>query len=231
MIRGIAIELLLLLSTQSFAQRDSTVLFKELPAEVTNIKFRNNLTESVDLNIITYEYFYNGGGIAAGDINNDGWIDLYFTGNMVGNKLYLNKGNMVFEDITKQAGVVGHQGWKTGVTMADVNGDGLPDIYVCYSGNGDTNSRRNELFINEGNLKFKEEAKKFGLDLPDYSTQAAFFDYDLDGDLDMYLLNHNIKTLRRFDASAMKFLRDPYAGDKLMRNDNGHFTDVRKGGY
>lgn len=203
-----------------------TPLFTSLPSSSTGIKFKNTLTESVNLNIIAYEYFFNGGGVAAGDINNDGLTDLYFTGNMVGNKLYLNKGNMVFEDITKEAGVSGREGWKTGVTMADVNGDGLLDIYVCYSGNGDTNSRHNQLFINHGNLKFKDEAKKYGLDLPDYSTQAAFFDYDLDGDLDMFLLNHNIKTLRRFDASAMKFMRDPFAGDKLFRNDGGRFTDV-----
>src|SRR4030095_8015221 len=104
--------------------------------------------ESTDLNIIAYEYFYNGGGVAAGDINNDGLIDLYFTGNMVENKLYLNKGNMVFEDITRQAGVAGHEGWKTGVVMADVNGDGLVDIYVCYSGKDNSASRTNQLFIN-----------------------------------------------------------------------------------
>ena len=217
--------LLIHLSINSKAQ-DKEPLFSPLPSDQTQINFSNTLSESVDLNIITYEYFYNGGGVAAGDINNDGLIDLYFTGNMVSNKLYLNKGNMVFEDITRQAGVGGHPGWKTGVTMADVNGDGLLDIYVCYSGSGDSVARRNQLFINNGNLKFKDEARQYGLDLPDYSTQAAFFDYDLDGDLDVYLLNHNIKTLRRFDASAMKFLRDPYAGDKLLRNDNGHFVDV-----
>jgi len=210
----------------SYAQQTSAPLFTKLSSSLTNVRFKNTLTESVDLNIIAYEYFYNGGGVAAGDINNDGLIDLYFTGNMSGNKLYLNKGNMVFEDITKESGVGGHAGWKTGVTMADVNGDGLLDIYVCYSGNGDTTSRRNQLFINQGNLKFKDEAKKYGLNLPDYSTQAVFFDYDLDGDLDMFLLNHNIKTLRRFDASAMKFMRDPFAGDKLFRNDEGHFKDV-----
>jgi enediyne biosynthesis protein E4 len=201
-------------------------LFTPVPSSHSNITFSNQLKETIDNNIITYEYFYNGGGVAAGDINNDGLIDLFFTSNTGDCKLYLNKGNFVFEDITRQAGVEGHAGWKTGVTMADVNGDGLLDIYVCYSGDVDSNSRRNQLFINQGNLKFKDEAKQYGLDDPGYSTQAVFFDYDLDGDLDMFLLNHNIKTLRRFDASAMKNMHDFYAGDKLFRNDNGHFVNV-----
>ncbi|MBX7139976.1 MAG: VCBS repeat-containing protein [Chitinophagales bacterium] len=200
-------------------------LFAPVPVSQSNIGFKNQLTESVDLNIITYEYFFNGGGVAAGDINNDGLIDLYFTGNMVPDKLYLNKGNLQFEDITNSAGVGGHDGWKTGVTMADVNGDGWLDIYVCYSGK-DSLHRNNQLFINQHNLTFKDEAKERNLAFHDYSTQAAFLDYDRDGDLDIYLLNHNIKFFRRLDASAMKSQRDANAGDRLLRNDDGKFTDV-----
>ncbi|MFI5136106.1 MAG: FG-GAP repeat domain-containing protein, partial [Chitinophagales bacterium] len=165
------------LIAELFAQQ-SAPLFTELPSTRTHIDFKNTLTESVDLNAITYEYFYNGGGVAVGDINNDGLPDLFFTGNMVENKLYLNKGNMKFEDITKKAGVAGHPGWRTGVTMVDINGDGLLDIYVCYSGKGDSTSRRHQLFINQGNMTFKDEAAEYGLDVTDNSTQAVFFDYD-----------------------------------------------------
>jgi len=210
---------------ESFAQRNAP-LFTELPATRTHIDFKNTLTETVDLNAITYEYFYNGGGVAVGDINNDGLPDIFFTGNMVENKLYLNKGNMKFEDITKKAGVAGHTGWKTGVTMVDINGDGLLDIYVCYSGNGDSSSRRHQLFINQGNLTFKDEATHYGVDVTDNSTQAVFFDYDRDGDLDLFLLNHNPPAMHTFDAASSKNSHDSQHGDKLLRNDNGHFVDV-----
>src|SRR5690606_12976875 len=131
-------------------------------------------------------------GVAVGDINNDGFDDVYFTGNMVENKLYLNKGDWRFEDITAKAGVAVEHGWKTGVNMADVNGDGWLDIYVCLSGKGDPDLRRNHLYINNGDLTFTESAAAYGLDDPSHSTHSAFFDYDLDGDLDMYLLNHNV---------------------------------------
>jgi hypothetical protein len=136
-------------------------LFQLLPSKTTNVKFSNNLNETEKLNVLAYEYFYNGGGVAVGDINNDGLQDLYFTANMMPDKLYLNMGNMKFKDITKDAGkgIEGKQGgWKTGVTMADVNGDGLLDIYVCYSGKFSDELRRNQLFINKGNLKFEEKA-------------------------------------------------------------------------
>src|ERR1700750_1180910 len=168
-------------------------LFKLLDSSTTSVTFSNEINESEDLNVLAYEYFYNGGGVAVGDINNDGLLDVFFTANMGANKLYLNLGNMKFKDITDEASpeLKGRaNGWKTGVTMADVNGDGLLDIYVCYSGKVDDDARRNQLFINQGNLKFKEEAKQYGLDDKSYSTQAAFFDYDNDGDLDMFLLNH-----------------------------------------
>jgi hypothetical protein len=211
-----------------FAQQP---LFNLLSSKQTNIKFSNDINETESLNVLSYEYFYNGGGVAVGDINNDGLPDLLFTGNMKPNKLYLNLGNMKFKDITKEAcpELEGRaDGWKTGVTMADVNGDGLIDIYICYSGKTDNDTRRNQLFINQGHNKFKEEAKAYGLDDPGYSTQAVFFDYDNDGDLDMFLLNHNVKKLDNMELARYKNETDNLASNKLYRNDNGHFTDVSK---
>lgn len=206
-------------------------LFKLLNAKETNIKFSNDINETEALNVLSYEYFYNGGGVAAGDINNDGLPDLFFTANMQPNKLYLNLGHMKFKDITRDASpdLQGRPGsWKTGVTMADVNGDGLLDIYICYSGKTGDDGRRNQLFINLGNNKFKDEAKEYGLDDPGYSTQAVFFDYDNDGDLDMFLLNHNVKKLDNMELARYKNQTDDLASNKLFRNDNGHFTDVSK---
>jgi hypothetical protein len=201
-------------------------LFEQLPSAKTGITFKNKLAETPQSNVLTYEYFFNGGGVAVGDINNDGLDDIYFTANTSSNKLYLNQGGLVFKDITKEAGVACVEPWKTGVTMADVNGDNLLDIYVCYSGKGNPEKRRNKLFINNGNLTFKEQAKEYGLDDAGYSTHASFFDYDRDGDLDMYLLNHNVVVIREFEYAKAKETRDPYAGDKLFRNDNGHFIEV-----
>ena len=213
----------------SFSQQET--LFTNLKPDQTGITFQNKIVESAGVNIITYEYFYNGGGVGAGDFNNDGLIDLYFTGNMSPNKLYLNKGNMQFEDITKLSGSGGKPGWKTGVSVADVNGDGFLDIYVCYSGDLDSSQRANQLFINNGNLTFTDRAKEMGVDDMGYSTHAAFFDMDLDGDLDLYVLNHNIKSLRNFDAAFVKKMVDPNAGDRLYENKEGKFIDVsRKAG-
>ena len=206
-------------------------LFNLLSAKETGITFSNDVSESEALNILSYEYFYNGGGIAVGDINNDGLPDLFFTGNMKPNRLYLNQGNFKFKDITQQASpaLEGRKdGWKTGVTMADVNGDGLLDIYICYSGKKADDVRRNQLFINQGSNKFKEEASAYGLDDLGYSTQAAFFDYDNDGDLDMFLLNHNIKKIDNMEFARYKGEVDALAGNKLFKNDNGHFTDISK---
>ena len=147
---------------QTLAQEKA--LFESLPSSKTGVTFKNMLKETPTSNVLTYEYFFNGGGAAIGDVNNDGLDDIYFTANMSTNKLYLNEGNFKFTDITKSAGVACLDGWKTGVTMADVNGDGWLDIYVCYSGKGDPNKRRNKLFVNNGNLTFTERAKEFGLD-------------------------------------------------------------------
>ena len=207
-------------------QAQEQMLFELLGSSTTGITFKNTLEESPTANVLTYEYFYNGGGVAIGDINNDGLDDIYFTGNMKPNALYLNEGNFRFRDISQAAGVSCSTNWKTGVTMADVNGDKLLDIYVCFSGKGDPEKRRNKLFINNGNLTFTEKAAEFGLDDPGHSTHASFFDYDKDGDLDMYLLNHNVVVIQEFEFSQAKKTRHPYAGDKLFRNDDGHFTDV-----
>lgn len=213
--------------TASFAQEAS--LFESLPSSETGVTFKNMLKETPKSNVLTYEYFFNGGGTAVGDINNDGLDDIYFTANMASNKLYLNRGNLKFDDITKSAGVSCNEGWKTGVTMADVNGDGFLDIYVCYSGKGDPTNRRNKLFINNGNLTFTDKASEYGLDDPGFTTHASFFDFDKDGDLDMYLLNHNVVVIREFQFAKAKEIRDPYAGDKLFRNDNGKFVDISEG--
>lgn len=221
--------LMLVDSKESFAQPSK--LFTAVTGESSGLVFQNRIVESPAVNIVTYEYFYNGGGVGAGDFNNDGLVDLYFTGNMSANKLYLNKGGLKFEDITRTAGVAGKPGWKTGVSIADVNGDGWLDIYVCYSGDLDSSQRANQLFINNGNLGFTDKAKEMGLADRGYSTHAAFFDMDRDGDLDLYVMNHNIKNLRNFDAAYVKKMVDPNAGDRLYENINGKFSDVsRKAG-
>lgn len=194
-------------------------LFTLMNPSRTNVKFVNKLKETEESNIIEYLYFNNGAGVAAGDINNDGLADLYFTSSQEDNRLYLNKGNLQFEDITNKAGVAGTGDWKTGVTMADVNGDGLLDIYVCQVGNYKNLHGKNQLFINKGNLKFIDEAHEYGLDFQGFSTQAAFFDFDLDGDLDMYLLNHSVHTSRSYGTSSLRLQKDSLAGDILYRND------------
>ncbi|MDX2045847.1 MAG: VCBS repeat-containing protein [Chitinophagaceae bacterium] len=218
-------------------------LFRLLNSGETGIRFINNINESENLNVLAYEYFYNGGGAALGDINNDGLDDIFFTANMGPNKLYLNLGGLKFKDITREAGIglEGKQGgWKTGATMADVNGDGLLDIYVCYSGKVNDDLRRNELFINrsispspsgEGRseVKFVEKAKEYGLDDKSYSTQAAFFDYDNDGDLDMFLLNHSTKKIDNMELARYRNDVDELAGNKLYENTGNHFKDVSFG--
>ena len=209
-------------------QPEKDTLFQLVDSDHSNITFSNNLTNTEDFNIIDYLYFYNGGGLAIGDINNDGLEDLYFSANMGANKLYLNKGNMAFEDISESAGVESEGSWKTGVTMVDVNADGLLDIYLCRVGVYRNVSGHNELYINNGDNTFTERAEEFGLDFSGFSTQAAFFDYDLDGDLDVYLLNHSVHTSRSYGKASLRNESDELAGDRIYQNDNGFFTDVTK---
>ncbi len=201
-------------------------LFTRLSAGETGIAFTNRIEERDGFNVLEYEYFYNGGGVAAGDVNGDGLPDLYFSANIDQDRLYLNRGGLVFEDVTEEAGLASEFSWTTGVTMADINGDGHLDIYVCKSGRVSTDRRRNALYVNNGDGTFTERAAEYGLDDPAYSNHAALFDYDRDGDLDLYLLNHSIRRLSRFDVDYMRSGRDPLAGDKLYRNDGGSFTDV-----
>ncbi len=219
-------------------------LFILLPAEQTHVDFNNQLTEGLNTNVMAYEYFYNGGGVAIGDVNGDGWEDIYFTGNMTPNRLYLNLGKqedkrLQFQDVTREAGVAGRNTpWTTGVTMADVNGDGLLDIYVCYSGNVRPENRTNQLFINQGADSsgiphFTEEAATYGLASPATSTQAVFFDYDRDGDLDMFLLNHSpvpLPVLDEYSTAEILKKEHPNSGVRLFRNDlkqgRTFYTDI-----
>lgn len=231
--RKLLIHLILLLGVVSCKQPESKSLFEKI--EESGIRFTNTISNTKDFNIFSYRNFYNGAGVATGDINNDGLTDIFFTANMGPNKLYLNKGNFKFEDISEQAGFRDKGEWSTGVVMVDINADGLLDIYVCNAGYQKGVGLENQLWINKGNLKFEEKAKEYGLNDDGFTTHAAFFDYDLDGDLDAYILNNsfipvntlnysNKRDLRAKDWPIADFLKG--GGDKLMRNDNGKFTDV-----
>ncbi len=201
-------------------------LFTILEAGDTHLYFTNKVRDAEDLSILDYLYFYNGGGVAVGDVNNDGLPDIFFSGNRVDNTLYLNKGNMLFEDVTKIAGLAGKSDWNTGTVMADVNGDGLLDIYVCAVVGIHGLKGHNELFINNGDGTFTEEAEAYGLAFQNYSTSVGFFDYDLDGDLDMYLLNHAVHNADSFGKSSIRHNRAEKSGDKLLRNDDNFFVEV-----
>lgn len=205
---------------------EESSLFKNPSPDETGITFENTLTETDDLNILDYLYFYNGGGVAIGDINNDSLPDIFFSGNQVKNKLYLNKGNLKFEEVTDKAGVAGNSSWNTGAVMGDVNGDGLLDIYVCAVVGINGFNGYNELFLNNGDGTFTESAAKYALDFDSYSSNAAFLDYDHDGDLDMYLLNHAVHTQESFGKASLRNSRNYQTGDKLLRNDVQKFTDV-----
>ncbi|GAA3569131.1 VCBS repeat-containing protein [Snuella lapsa] len=207
-------------------------LFTIVNSEITNIHFNNQLTESMTMNGLFYEYFYNGGGVATGDLNGDGLSDIYFVSNLKSNKLYLNQGKLKFSDITDVSKTKGKYGFPTGVTLVDINNDGKLDIYICKSGKfNDPNKRRNELYVNQGNNAqgiptFKEEGKKYGLDLPHLSTQATFFDYDKDGDLDMFLLNHGIMQYPDDAIEKLMATKSQFQGERLFKNVNGFFKDV-----
>jgi enediyne biosynthesis protein E4 len=211
-------------------------LFELLDSTSTGINFTNKVENTKDFNIFSYRNFYNGGGVATGDINNDGLADVFFTSNQGSNKLYVNKGNFTFEDISAKAGIEEKGKWNTGVVMVDINGDGWLDIYVCNAGYDKwKNKDFNKLFINNHNNTFTEKATEYGLDETGYTTHAAFFDYDKDGDLDCYILNNSFIPVNTLNYSNKRELRAadwPIAdfakggGDKLLKNDNGHFTDV-----
>ncbi|NND35258.1 MAG: VCBS repeat-containing protein, partial [Saprospiraceae bacterium] len=224
--------LVLLISAES-CDKPGDHLFLEVSHKKSAVNFRNTLKESPEFNVMKYSYFYNGGGVAVGDVNNDGLSDIYFTGNLVASHLYLNEGDWRFKNIAKDAGVEAAGLWNTGVNMIDINADGWLDIYVCRSAAKDPDARRNLLFINRtrssnDQVIFEEQGAAYGLNDAGYSTQSAFFDYDRDGDLDMYLLNHSIQQFANFNTSLgnLKNRRNPDFGDKLYRNDEGRFTDV-----
>ncbi len=215
---------------------DETLFHLVKPTD-SGITFVNDIQENEQLNILEYQYLYNGGGVAVGDVNNDGLPDIYFSGNMVFNKLYLNKGKsdkvaFQFEDITDIAGVAGRKKWKTGVSMVDINADGKLDIYVCYSGSGTKEERSNELYINTGNKNgvpvFVESAAQYGLDaVGTFTTQVAFFDMDKDGDLDMFMVNHAEMFYNAFfNTERLRKTRHPQFGNRLYRNDDGYFNDI-----
>jgi hypothetical protein len=215
-----------LISCDSKTENNST-LFELLSSEKTKIDFINNITYTNEFNIYTYRNFYNGGGVGLGDVNNDGLLDIYLTANQLPNRLYINKGNFVFEDVTETAKLSGNRAWSTGVSMVDINSDGWLDIYVCNSGDVYGDNRQNEFFINNGDGTFSENAEEMGLADSGLSTHAAFFDYDKDGDLDVYLLNNSFTAVSTFNfQKKLRDKRDQKGGDKLFRNDSGKFIDV-----
>src|SRR3982751_2408032 len=226
------INVILILCTSFIACKQEALQQFTDVSQSSGITFSNTITESENQNIFTYEYMYNGAGVAIGDVNNDGLPDIFFTANQLPDQLYLNKGNLSFQNVTEFAGVAGRPGWKTGVSMADVNADGRMDIYVCYSGHGDAQSRDNQLFINKGIKNgvpvFMDEAASYGLNAPGTnSSQSLFFDYDRDGDLDMFLLNHAVIFYSPLvNTYKLRHKRHPWYSNYLFRNDNGHFVDV-----
>ncbi|MBL7870911.1 MAG: VCBS repeat-containing protein [Cyclobacteriaceae bacterium] len=214
--------------TEKISEATETPVFKRVPSSQSGVTFTNTVDENIDNYFDFFAYVYNGGGVGIGDINNDGLSDIYFTGNEVPNKLYLNQGNLKFKDITEAAGVAGNGKWNNGVTLADVNQDGLLDIYVCKGGWNETeDQRRNLLFINQGDLTFKEQAKEYGLDEPGYSIHASFFDLDNDNDLDLYVTNRpDSFDLPLTQMVRQKKLSPTTSRDRLFINENGKFRDI-----
>lgn len=205
----------------------SNALFQLVPSTQTGINFINNVKDTRELNIFNFRNFYNGAGVAIGDVNNDGLPDVFFTANQGANKLYINKGSWKFEDVTNAAGIKNENKWYTGVTMADINGDGWLDIYVCNSGGLVGYNRPNDLYINQRNGTFREEAAAYGLDDRGLTTHAAFFDFDHDGDLDCFVLNNSPRSIESFGYNkSIRNIRDKINGDRFYRNDNGKYVDI-----
>ncbi|MEM6348528.1 MAG: VCBS repeat-containing protein, partial [Bacteroidota bacterium] len=219
----------------AYAPMSEGPLFETLTVSESGINFLNHIEETDQTNFFTYEYLYNGGGVAVGDVNGDGLPDLYFTGNMVVNRLYLNRGNLKFEDVTVKAKASYLNDWCTGASMVDINADGLLDIYVCASGmyeGSEKDTRRNILFVNQGLDEtgvptFVDQAAQYGLDDPAQTTQVCYFDFDRDGDLDLYMINHP-REFKEFVGDFVAKKNNPPTDhrDKLYRNDNGKFTDI-----
>lgn len=233
LLAGLAWLTSLITACHPVAHEQGPALFEALPPARTGLDFTNRLTPTQDFNVFKYMYFYNGGGVGAGDFNNDGRIDLFFAANQSGNKIYLNQGDLRFKDVTAEAAIPRDGGWSTGVSVVDINNDGLLDIYVCRVGNHETLHSHNLLLVcqgidSNGIPHYEDKAKEYGLDFSGFSTQAVFFDYDMDGDLDMYLLNHSIHQNGAFGSRSDKLKTfNPLSGDRLYRNDgNNHFTDV-----
>ena len=232
----VVLSIFLSCETEENSKVEKNTLFTLLPADSTGVDFVNAVENQKNFNIFKYRNFYNGGGVAIGDINNDGLSDIYLTGNMVTNKLYLNKGDFQFEDITDTAGVAGNKPWSTGVVMVDVNADGLLDIYVSNAGNLEGNNHDNDLYINNGDLTFTEKAAEYNLAKTGFTTHSSFFDYDKDGDLDAYILNNSNIPVSSLGYAEQRHVRAqdwegvPHifrgVGDMLLRNDNGTFVDV-----
>tara|TARA_B110000037_G_scaffold24189_2_gene27766 strand:- start:3113 stop:6454 length:3342 start_codon:yes stop_codon:yes gene_type:complete len=213
----------------SCTQNNKSVLFQTISSGESGVDFSNDILETEKMNILEYIYMYNGGGIAVGDVNNDGLSDLYFTSNQESNKLYLNKGGFKFEDHTEIAnvgGVTGELTWTNGVTMVDINNDGWLDIYVCQLHGFNGIEGTNQLYVNNGDGTFVEKGAEYGLNIASYSQQAVFFDYDLDGDLDMYLLNQAVHTTNSYKTGTRRNEREPMSGDQLFQNTNGKFKDI-----
>ena len=227
---------LILLGFSACRHHVASPIFETLDRSVTGIGFSNTLHPHNTFNVFDYMYYYNGGGVGAGDFNNDGRIDLFFAANQENDRLYLNMGEMHFKDVTEAAHIPAASGWSTGVSIVDINNDGLLDIYICKVGQlTGLRTAHNQLLVcqgigPDGVPVYKDEAAQYGLDFSGFSTQAAFFDYDGDGDLDMYLLNHSIHQNGTFGPRTQKLsTTSPYSGDRLFRNDgNGHFTDVTR---
>ncbi|MFD2563048.1 VCBS repeat-containing protein [Aquimarina rubra] len=230
--KNIGIYTLLLLLFICCKREERIYHFQLLSEEKTGINFQNKLEDTPELNILTYLYYYNGAGVGVGDFNNDGWEDLYFVSNQNENQLYINQKNFTFSETTSDL-LKDNEGWSTGVTIVDINNDGLLDIYVCKVGNYRGIKGKNKLFVNQGlDTKgvpyFKEQAEDYNLDISSFSTQASFFDYDRDGDLDMYLLNHSVHPNRTYGRGVKRNQVDSLSGDRLYRNDNNLFVDVSK---